>query len=72
MKSSRLRGLANFPLRQVMLLAAKYDILQEPGWIKSEANGLADALSRFNSEVIADLCPYWQLPLATMLHPSHG
>lgn len=72
LKTNRLRSPPNVPLRELMLLAARYDILIEPRWIESKANGLADALSRFNIDVIADLCPHWQNLLASMLHPSPG
>lgn len=58
LKTARFRGLPNVPLRQIMFLAAKYDILLEPQWIKSENNSLADALARFNEEAIADFGPY--------------
>lgn len=72
LKTTRLRGPSNIPLRKLMFLAAKYDILLEPRWIKSEANGLADALSRFDEEAIANLCSHWQNPLSSMLHLSPG
>lgn len=46
--------------RAKVLIAATHDILLEPRWIESKANGLADALSRFNEGAIANLCPHWQ------------
>ena len=61
-----LGGQANSPLREILLIASKYDILIEPRWIDSETNALADALSRNNLRNIADLCPLWQVPSASM------
>lgn len=68
LKSHRFRGLPNVPLRQIMLIAAEHDILLEPRWLEPKANGLADALSCFNGDAIANLCLRWQNPLALMLH----
>lgn len=64
-----LRGTANSPLRKILLLAAKHDIKIIPHWISSEENGLADALSRFNVQAVANLCPYWQAPWSSLLLP---
>lgn len=72
LKAHCLRGPPNVPLRQIILCAAEYDVLLEPRWLESKANGLADALSRFNEEAIADLCPHWQNPLPSMLHHQPG
>lgn len=72
LKSNRFRGPPNVPLCQIMLLAAEYDVFMESRWLESKANGLADALSRFNEKAIADLCPHWQNPLASMLHLNLG
>lgn len=44
-----------------------YIIIIEARWIKSADNGLADALSRGNLVLIANLCPHWQAPLSPML-----
>ncbi len=55
-----------------MLLDAEYDVFLEPRWLESRANGLAGALSRFNENAITDLCPHWQNPLASILHPNPG
>lgn len=66
-----LRGSANKPLRKILLLAAQNDISIEARWIRSSDNGLADALSRSNFASIANLCPHWQPPLASIvLHPN--
>jgi hypothetical protein len=54
-----LKSPANIPLRQTLLLAATYDIILEPSWIEGSKNSLADALSRFDTATIANLCPHW-------------
>lgn len=64
-----LRGEANSTLRKILLLAAEHDIKITPQWIPSHQNGLADALSRFNIQTVANLCPYWQAPWSSMLLP---
>ena len=51
---------ANAPLRNTLLRAAGSDIVIVPQWISGESNGLADALSRFDNEKVANLCPHWQ------------
>ena len=60
---------ANGPLRETMLIAARYDILIDARWIESEQNGLADGLSRRNFKQIANLCPHWQDPWKLRLLP---
>jgi hypothetical protein len=50
---------ANAPLRNTLLCAAGSDIVIVPRWISGESNGLADALSRFDIEKVANLCPHW-------------
>lgn len=72
LKSNRLRGPPNGPLRAIMLIAAENDIFIEPQWIGSKDNALADALSRFNKETIANLCPHWQNPLSSINHLAPG
>ena len=62
-----LRGEANKPLREILLLAAKYDIQITPRWITSQQNGLADALSGFKIDIVANWCPHWQNPWSSML-----
>jgi len=44
-------------LRRCLLLAAEYDLELEAEWISTNANALADALSRFDYEKITDLAP---------------
>ena len=50
---------ANAPLRNTLLQAAGSDIIIVPQWISGESNGLANALSRFDNEKVANLCPHW-------------
>ena len=45
-----LKGPPNAPLREIWLLATKWDIVIEAHWIGGRRNGLADALSRFDEE----------------------
>lgn len=68
-----LKGPANAPLREIFLIAAKRDMVIEPRWIEGKLNGLADALSRFDDNRIANLCPHWQNPvnLMTLRHPIY-
>ncbi len=63
-----LKGHPNASLREIWLLAAKWDILIEAQWIKGEKNRIADAHSRFDEERLIDLCSYWQNPFHTMTH----
>lgn len=53
-------GAANDTLREILLLAAQYDIKLDPHWIPGKTNCLADALSRWDMTTIANLCPHWQ------------
>ena len=48
----------NAPLREIWLLAAKWDIVIEAHWIEGRKNRLANALSRFDEETLTDLCPH--------------
>lgn len=64
-----LRGDANLPLRKILLLAAEHDIKILPRWISSQQNGLADALSRFSIQTVANLCPHWQAPWSSIVLP---
>jgi ribonuclease HI len=56
-----LRGASNPVLRQILLLAAELDIVLTPYWIPGAENQLADALSRFDTKTLANLCPHWQI-----------
>ena len=71
-----LKGPANAPLREIWLLAAKWDIVIDSYWIEGKRNGLADALSRFDEEKLTLLCPRWQNPSPSMnlqppIYPPH-
>jgi ribonuclease HI len=72
LRKSTLHSPANRHLRTLLLLAAELDILIAPRWVPGENNELADALSRFDSEAIANICPHWQNSLHSMLLPHHG
>jgi hypothetical protein len=64
-------------LRRLLLLAATFQVHDlQAVWISSEDNALADALSRWDRNRMADLCPQL-LPLLDMRplalsHPHHG
>jgi hypothetical protein len=60
LSTNSIRGPAMEPLKHILLLAVKYDVLIEASWIPGVQNKLADALSRFDSVTIANLCPHWQ------------
>jgi hypothetical protein len=72
LRKNTLAGPANEPLRSILLLAAEYDIVIEPRWISGRSNTLADALSRFDWDTIANLCPHWQNSFDSMLLPLPG
>ena len=72
-----IRGLAMGPLRQIATTIAEYDILLIPTWIATHANQLADDLSRFRYQKIADKHPQLRLrttppPLRAGTHLNHG
>ena len=52
-----IRGNTMGVLRRCLLRASKWDIELRPTWIPTKENILADALSRFNQEKIADIAP---------------
>lgn len=56
-RSSSMRGPAMAPLRQIVMLFAQYDIVCNVIWIPTKWNALADLLSRFKFDKIADLHP---------------
>lgn len=70
LRKNTLSGPANDPLRSILFLAAKHDILLQPEWISGASNALADALSRFDGTAVANWCPHWQnsYTLRTPLH----
>lgn len=57
LRKTSIRGPAMAPLRDVVMLLAKYDIDLIPTWIPTKANELADDLSRFRYRKIADAYP---------------
>jgi hypothetical protein len=67
-----LRGAANTPLRAILLLAAELDIAIQTSWLSSKSNTLADALSRHNTNVIANYCPHWQFPYQSPHFQPHS
>jgi hypothetical protein len=54
-----LRSSANIYIRKILLTAAKHDIVIHSNWIPGHTNKLADALSRFDTRGLANLCPHW-------------
>jgi hypothetical protein len=50
-----------------MLQAAKYNIILTPAWVPGWENKLADAISRFDNNTIANWCPHWQAPYTSLL-----
>jgi hypothetical protein len=60
LSTGSIRSPAMEPLKRILLLASKHDVLLEASWIPGVENKLADALSRFDSVTIANLCPHWQ------------
>ena len=63
------RGKANELLQKILFLAAEHDIKITSHWITSQQNGLADALSRFKTDTLANWCPHWQNSWSSMLLP---
>lgn len=63
-----LRGSANAPLREIWLLAAKWDIVIHPFWIEGKRNRLVNTLSHFDKDKLTRLCSYWQNPSHFMSH----
>ena len=61
-----LKGLSNTPLREIWLLAARWDIVIGTYWIEGKRNGFADDLSRFDEDKLTLLFPRWQDPSHSM------
>jgi len=55
-----IKGQAISPLRQVAMRIAIHDIHLHCVWILTKENSLPDALSRWDTEEIANLCPNLQ------------
>lgn len=53
-------------LREILFLAAKWDIVIEPHWSEGKRNGLAYELWRFDEDRLTVLCPFWQNPSHSM------
>jgi hypothetical protein len=58
--SKSVRGTAIDPLQLLFLTAALYDIEVSSTWLSSKDNWIADALSRFKIQKIADIFPQFQ------------
>ena len=61
-----IRGVTMSVSRRSLLLAAKYDLEIETQWIPTQDNSLADALSRFDFDKIANLALQLLLPTSTL------
>ena len=57
LENMTMRGISMDVLRRCLLLAANHDLEIEPCWIPTSGNKLADALSRFDHNRIANLAP---------------
>ena len=57
LENMTMRGTSMDVLRRCLLLAANHDLEIEPRWIPTSENKLADALSRFDHNRIANLAP---------------
>jgi hypothetical protein len=55
-----IKGQAIIPLRQMSMHIALHDIELHCVWIPTNENALADALSQWDTEQIANLCPILQ------------
>jgi len=65
-----IRGASMKVLRRSLRLAADYDLELKSQWISTKDNALADALSRFDHNRVADLAP--QLSYPACILPNHG
>ena len=63
-------GAAFYPLRHILLLASEYNIIIKPVWIAGKTNTIADALSRFKWNTLANLCPTWQFLYQLTIFPT--
>lgn len=52
------KGPGNYPLREILQLAAAYDITLYAEWVSSAENGLANTLSHFDRDRVLLLCPH--------------
>jgi hypothetical protein len=51
-------------------IAAALDIEVQPHWLPSSENLLADALSRSDYRIIADICPQWTSSFPLLRQPG--
>ena len=70
-KKGYLDSSVNDDLRRLLCLAVEYNITLEPYWLAGSSNQLADALSRFDFDSVANWCPHWQLPPLTTFSSYH-
>ena len=63
LENQSIRGSSMDVLRRCLLLATDHDLEIEARWIPTNANTLADALSRFDYEKITNLAPQ-------LIHPT--
>jgi hypothetical protein len=70
-KKGYLDSTANIDLRRLLCLAVEYDINLQPHWLAGATNQLANALSRFDFDSVANWCPHWQLPSTTTFSSYH-
>jgi hypothetical protein len=60
---------AFYPLCYILLLASEHNIIIKPVWIAGNTNTIADALSQFKWNTLANLCPTWQFPYQITTFP---
>jgi len=70
LENRTIRGATMNLLRRYLLLATDYDLEIEARWIPFNDNPLADLLSRFAYDKIADLTPRLFNPICSL--PDHG
>ena len=66
LENRTIRGATMNVLRRCLLLATNHDLEIEARWIPTNENGLADALSRFAYDKIADLAPQLLYPISSL------
>ena len=65
-----LRGPPHRPLLMLLSIVAALDIEVQPHWLSSSENLLADALSRSDYRIIADICPQWTSSFPLLRQPG--
>jgi len=66
LENSTIRGATMNVLRRCLLLATNHDLEIEAQWIPTNENALADALSHFAYDKIADLAPQLLYPISSL------